>query len=245
MLPLMRHALMLLLACGLALPAVAQIKPAKPRKSLLENDPDVVYLSQTVQQPILLTVVKAMPVFSDKKAALRVGVLATGQQVPLEAMTEKAYRVRGKGVGGDVVGWVSPQAFSSKDPDFVANLRKLYERQIAVTKLIAAKQVAVGMTPAEVGQALGKPTKTTLRKTAGGESGTWEFVDYETVRHYTTEIDPRTGQAYRRFAYATQEEKGKTVVEFTDGVVSAVEESEQRRGQGPVRIVVPPVIFRW
>ena len=59
-----------------------------------------------------------------------------------------------------------------------------------------------------------------------------------------TEINPVTGQAYRRFAYATQEEKGKTVIEFTDGLVSAIEETEDRKG-GNVKIIVPPVVFGW
>jgi ABC-type sulfate transport system substrate-binding protein len=42
----------------------------------------------------------------------------------------------------------------------------------------------------------------------------------------------------------TQEEKGKTVIEFEDEVVTAIEESEDRKG-GNVRIVVPPVVFGW
>ena len=240
----MKHALLLLAAACLTLPATGEINPAKPRKSLLETEPDVVYLAQTVKNPIELTVVREVPVFSDKNGKNRVGSLALNQKVPLEAMTEKAYKVRGKGARHDVSGWVTPQAFSSKDPDFVANLRKLYDRQLAVQKLIAEKQVAVGMTTDEVGLSLGKPTKTTLRKTTKGESGSWEFIEYKTINHYTTEINPVTGQSYRRFAYATQEEKGKTVIEFTDGLVSAIEETEDRKG-GNVKIIVPPVIFGW
>lgn len=241
----MKTAFFLLVACCLvALPAAGEIKNGKARKSLLETDPDVVYLSQTVKDPIKLSVVKESAAFSDKNGKNRIGYLAADQQVVLEAMTEKAYRVRGKGGRNDVAGWVSPKAFSCKDPDFVNNLKKLYERQITVQQLIADKQVAIGMTMDEVGLVLGKPTKTTLRKTPTGESGSWEFIEFKTINHYTTDIDPRTGQAYRRFAYATQEETGKTVVEFVDGLVSVIEETEDRQG-GNVRVVVPPVIFRW
>lgn len=240
----MKHVLTLLLACCLTLPAVGETKPAKSRKSLLETEPDVVYLAKTLDTPIELTVIKEAPVFSDKNGKNRLGFLAANQKVPLEAMTAKAYKVRGKGSRNDVSGWVSPAAFSAKDPDFVVNLKKLYERQIAVQQLIADNQVAIGMTMDEVGLSLGKPTKTTVRKTPTGESGSWEFIEFKTINHYTTEIDPRTGMAYRRFAYATQEEKGKTVVEFTDGLVSAIEETEDRKG-GNVRVVVPPLIFRW
>jgi hypothetical protein len=240
----MKTALSTLIALCLVVPAPAEIKSSKARKSLLENDPDVVYLAQTVKTPIELTVIKEAPVFSDKNGKTRIGSIKVNQKVPLEAMTEKAYKVRGQGTRYDISGWVPPWAFSSKDPDFVANLKKLYERQIEVQALIAAKGVAIGMTLDEVSLSKGKPTKTSMRRVATGQSGSWEYIDYETVNHYTTRFDPATGQSYRQFAYSTQEEKGKTVVEFTNDVVSAIEESEDHKG-GNVRIIVPPVIFGW
>lgn len=241
----MKTTLFAVVSLCLVIPALADIKPAKSsRRSLLDSDPDVVYLAQTVDKPILLTVIKEAPVFSDKNGVSRIGTLKAGQTLPLEAMTEKAYKVRGQGLKNDVSGWVQPTAFSSKDPDFVANLKKLYGRQIEVQALIAAKKVAIGMTLDEVNLARGKPTKATVRRTAKGQSGTWEYIDYETINHYVTRMDPRTGQLYRQFAYSTQEEKGKTVIEFTDGVVSAIEESENQKG-GKVQVVVPPLIFGW
>lgn len=239
----MKYLSALLLVCGLALSAYSQAAPGN-RKSLLDNEPGVVYLDQAVADPILLNVVRKSPVFSDQNGKNQIGTLAAGQELPLEAMTERAYRVRGKGGRNNVAGWVSPQAFSSKDPDFIAHLRQLFDRQIAVEQFIAAKQAAIGMSLAEVARALGKATKTTLRKTPEGETGSWEFIEFTTINHYTTEIDPLTRQAFRRFAYATQEEKSRTKVEFTNGVVSAIEETEDRQG-GNVRIVVPPVIFGW
>jgi hypothetical protein len=240
----MKNIVISFIALGLVQLATAESRLGKPRKSLLENDPEVVYLAQTLKTPIQLTVVKQAPVFSDKGGKSRLGFLKAGQTIPLEAMTERAYKVRGKGTRYDISGWVAPTAFSSKDPEFITHLKQLYERQIAVQQLIADKAVAIGMTMDEVGLSRGKPNKTTTRKTAKGESGTWEYVEYKTINHYTTQIDPRTGFAYRQFAYATQEEKDKTVVEFTDGLVSSIEETEDRKG-GNVRIIVPPVVFGW
>jgi len=240
----MKTALFAILALSLVIPAGAEVKPAKGRKSLLESDPDVVYLAQTIKKPIELTVIKETPVYSDKGGVSRIGTLKAGQTLPLEAMTDKAYKVRGQGTSNDIAGWVPPAAFSSKDPDFVANLKKLYTRQIEVQALIAAKKVAIGMNPDEVAMSRGKPTKTTVRRTNAGQSGTWEYIDYETVNHYTTRVDPRTGQAYRQLAYSTQEEKSKVVIEFTNDVVSAIEESEDHKG-GNVRVIVPPVVFGW
>jgi hypothetical protein len=232
-----------LVAALLVSPLAAQTKHQE-RKSLLDSDPDVVYLEQTLKKPVELKVIKEAPVFSDKEGQHKLGTLKSDQTVRLEAITEKIYRVRGQGTRDGIAGWVAPWAFSSTDPEFVADLKLLYHRQIQVQALIAAKNVAVGMTLDEVSLAKGKPTKTTVRKTGTGQSGRWEFIIYEEIKHYTTTIDPQTGQAFRQLAYVTQEEKGKTAVEFENDVVTAVEESEDHKG-GDVRIVVPPLLFRW
>ena len=232
----------LILACCV-IPCEGQIRRTE-RKSLLDSDPSVVYLEQTLKRPISLNVIKEAPVFSDKDGKQRLGTLKSDQSVQLEAITDKSYRVRGQGTHDGIAGWVAPWAFSSADPDLVANLKLLYERQIQVQKLIAAKQVAVGMTPEEVNLSLGNPTSTSLRKTADGQSGKWEFIEYEEVKNYITEIDRTTGQAYRRLVSVTRVEKGKVTVEFENDVVTAIEESEDRQG-GNVKIIVPPLIFRW
>jgi hypothetical protein len=227
----------------LCLPALGEVKKTE-RKSLLDSEPDVVYLAQAVEKPVKLTVIKEAPVFSDKSGKHRLGTLKADQIVELEAITDKIYRVRGQGTRDGIAGWVAPWAFSSKDPQFVFHLKELYDRQIQVQALIAAKQVAVGMTLSEVTRSRGKPTKTTVRKTEKGQSGSWDFVEYEEVKHYITRLDPVTGAAYRQFSHVTQTEKSRLSVEFENDVVTAIEESEDKK-EGNVRIVVPPVIFGW
>ena len=239
----MKPEMFALVAALLVTPLAAEPKHTE-RKSLLDSDPDVVYLEQTLKKPIDLKVLKEAPVFSDKEGQHRLGTLKAEQIVRLEAITDKIYRVRGQGTRDGISGWVAPWAFSSPDPDFVANFKLLYERQIQVQKLIAAKEAAVGMTLDEIALAKGKPTKTSVRKTGTGQSGRWEFIDYEEIKHYTTTIDPQTGAAYRRLAFVTQEEKSKTAVEFENDIVTAVEESEDHKG-GNVHIIVPPLLFRW
>ncbi|MBK1883316.1 hypothetical protein JIN85_12890 [Luteolibacter pohnpeiensis] len=234
----------LILFLGLCtLNATAEIQRDE-RRSLLDSDPDVVYLDQTVKNPIMLEVIKEAPIYSTKEGTRQIGTLQINQTLKLEAMTEKAYRVRGKGVGKAVVGWVGPWAFKSKDPDFVENLKKLYQRQIEVVALIDANDVAIGMTLEEVTSSLGKPVKTASRKTANGETGKWEYIEYEDVKHYVTRIDPYSGAVYRQFSHITREEKSKTAVEFENNVVTAIERMEDEKGAN-VRIIVPPVIFRW
>ena len=242
-LPPMKQEILAVVAAFLVLPLQAQSKRPE-RKSLLDADPTVVYLEQALKKPLDLKVVKEAPVFSDKEGNIRLGTLKANQTVRVEAVTDKNYRVRGQGTRDGISGWVAPWAFSSTDPEFVANLKQLYERQIQVQKLIAAKSVAVGMTLDEVTLSQGKPTKTSLRKTAAGQSGRWDFIEYEDVKNYATEIDRTTGQTYRRLVSVTRVEKGKTAVEFENDVVTAVEESEDHQGSN-VRIIVPPLVFHW
>jgi len=223
-------------------PVNAQIK--KDRRSLLDSDPEVVYLETVLKKPIELRVEKAAPVFSDKEGKHRLGTLKANQNVKLEAITDKIYRVRGEGVHDGIAGWVAPWAFSSKDPKFVEHLKEFYEREIVVRDLIEAKQVAVGMTMDEVGRSKGKPNKTSVRKTNEGQTGRWEYVEYDELKHYVTRIDPVTGAAYRVLSHITQVESGNFAVEFVNDVVTAIEESKENKG-GNVRIIVPPVLFGW
>ena len=229
----------LILLLALTVSAVAD-----SRRSLLDSDPDVVYLDQHLDKPIELRIIKEAPIFSDKDGKRQLGTASTDQKGVLAPMNEKAYRVSAKTGGNRVKGWVAPWAFASKDPEFVENLRKLYERQLEVEKLIDENSAAIGMTMDEVGRALGTPTKTKIRQDKKGRSGTWEFIDYEDINHYTYVRDPVTGQVYRQLSHVTREEKGKTVVEFEDEVVTAIEQSEDR-GPGAARVVVPPLWFGW
>jgi hypothetical protein len=239
----MKAVLVSTLLLAFLLPAGAQSKRPE-RRTLIDRDPDVVHLAEHVKAPIELRVIKEAPVFSDKNGKTKLGVLVADQTVTLEAMTAKAYRVRGKGEKHGIAGWVGPGAFASKDPDFVANLKKLHARQLEVQKLIEEKQLAIGMTPEEVEKSRGAPMKTQVKKTGRGQTGRWEYVEYEQVSHFHYVRDPISGQVFRQLSHVTQEEKNKTVVEFENGVVTALEESEQRTGT-PVKIVVPPVVFVW
>ncbi|MGE9270060.1 MAG: hypothetical protein ACQKBU_04590 [Verrucomicrobiales bacterium] len=222
-----------------ALPAAAQT-----RRSLLDSDPDVVYLEEHVRKPIELRIIRSAPIFGDKEGKRRLGEVQADQKVVLQAMTDKAYRVTARTGGNKVLGWVAPWAFASKDPDFVENLKKLYERQLEVARLIDEGRPAIGMTIEEIHQALGKPTKTTTRQTDKGRTGSWEFINYEEVPHYQYVRNPETGRTYRQLSHVTREEKGKIVIEFENEVATAIEESESHEGGG-VKIIVPPVIWGW
>jgi hypothetical protein len=222
------------------LPLSAQTNRGE-RKSLLDNDPRVVYLTEMPDKQIELMIIKEAPVYSDVDGKQKLGTILANQKVKIEAITDKAYKVRGKGTRDGIAGWVGPWAFASKDPQFVENLKKFYTRQLEVNKIIAEKDVAMGMTTEEVAQSLGKPTRSTVRQTAEGQSGVWEFIHYEEQKNYANVRDPVTGNFFRQLVSVTQVAKSKRVVEFTNGVVSAVEDSEGRRPG----VIVLPVVFGW
>lgn len=233
-----------LLFVSLALPAMGQLQ-RNERQSLLESEPDVVYLRQWLDEPLKLKVVKEAPVFSDHKGSHRLGTLKADQTVELEAITDKVFRVRGQGTHHGIAGWVAPWAFTAEDPEFVTRLREFHARQMEVQALINAGQAAVGMNLKEVEAALGKPVKTTVRKTEQGVSGVWEYIDYREIKHYITRVDPYTGRAYRQLSHIEQVERERTNVEFTDDIVTAIEESEDRRRRGSTRILAPPLVIGW
>ena len=236
----MRPAMAMFFTCLLAIPLDAQVKRT-PRKSLLDSEPGVVYLEQASVKPLELKVIREAPVFSDKEGKHQLGTLAANQVARIEAITDKVYRVRGMGTRGGIAGWVAPWAFSPNDPEFAAKLKQFYDRQIQVQELIAANQIACGMTMEEISRVLGKPTKTSSRKTEAGETALWEYVRYEEVKHYITRVDPTTGTPYRQLSHITQEEKSRINVDFENQIATAIEESKDHSKKSP-RILLPPWI---
>jgi len=214
-------------------------------KSKLDSDPTVVYLNEHFEKPINLMVIEEMAIFADKNARRKLGYLKMDQILKIEAIADRAYRVRGKvlNTGNKVVGWVSPKAFASKDPDFVQNLQKIFERLIVVQELIANGEIALGMSAEEVTRSFGDPSERKIRRAKDGISGKMSWVDYEEIKHFTYHDDFITGQSYRRYSHTTREEKSRVDVEFEAGVVTAIEESERERRR-PRRIVSAPIFYK-
>ena len=126
--------------------------------------------------------------------------------------------------------------------EWYANLKKLYERQIIVTELIAKNDVAIGMTLDEVKKSLGEPTETEVKQTRQGESGKWDFVVTEEQKHYSLVRDPHTGSTYRQLSHVTTEEISRTTIEFENSTITSV---TRKRNNGPnkVRIISAPIVF--
>ncbi|MFD2159474.1 hypothetical protein ACFSW8_11225 [Rubritalea tangerina] len=218
---------------------VSQMSMAQSR---LDNDPDVVLFESDKKMTLL--VVKPTTVFATKKGGRKLGTYPEDTKLQLLGMTDKGYKVKGKAKHSMVTGWVSPKNLASTKPKFVEELKKHYEREMAIRELIANKEVAIGMTIGEVQKSIGEPTKKESRLTKEGRSGKWEFIKGKEQKHYTNTVDPRTGQVFRRFSHVTVEEQEKLTVEFENDVVTAIS-SLENNSPGNIRIIVPPIYFGY
>ena len=212
--------------------------PAK-KGSLIDSDPNVIYVADLVpvDEKVELTLTGPAHVYATKTGGRKLGALREGT-VELIGFDDRAVKVKGQGK----IGWIKPSLLKAEKGNIQELLKTVYARQTEVKALIEKGEVALGMSRDEVCQVLGEPTKQTIRRTKEGLSGSMEFTEYEEIRHFQPVVSPNTGRLFRQFTHTTQEEKSKTIVEFENEVVTAIEESEQENG-GDVRVVIRPVAW--
>ena len=232
-----------LAACTFALaPAWGQL--SAPRKSSLPPEPGTLDVEDVLPKPVLLKILREAPVYSRSTLEHALGSMAPGTQVKLVGLADQACRVRGRARHGDVAGWVRLADLQLPDPDLLANVRKLHDRQRQVEEMIAAKQVALGMTAEEVTASLGKPKRKSTKITNTGREEKFEYVVYERVPQYTTGLDS-FGRPVQSVVYL-KVETGNLAITLKDNVVDSIEETKGNPlGEGGVKIVPGPFFFRW
>jgi len=184
-----------------------------------------IYLEDLLMKPARLATIADAPIYYHSDIDRYLGTLKKGQIVELQAVSDKAYRVRGIAQQGQVVGWVEPRFLNPLKKDFLANLKQNAARLEQVKELIAKNEVAINMTPEEVQQSLGKPSKKTTRVDASGREDIWEFVRYERVPQETVGRDPLSGNLINTVIYV-KVPSGKLAITFANNLVSALEQSE-------------------
>ncbi len=192
----------------------------------VNKDATVVYTSDFSADPLLFTVQESRAIYFTKQGKNRLGTATEGRSAELLAFNERAFKIRTQGRNGKIVGWIAPSALTCADPDFIENFQKLYTRQMLVQDYIERGEVAIGMTESEVLTIMGEPTKTSLRRTAQGNSGTLEYTETYEQKHYQYITDPRTGQTFRQLTHTTTEIQRQTKIEFTNHSVTAIEQTE-------------------
>ncbi len=167
-----------------------------------------------------------------------------GTLVKLVGLSDTAFRVRGKARHGDTSGWIRMTDALSPDPNLVPNLKKLHERQTQVEVLIAAHQIALGMTSEEVLASMGKPSRKSSKLSAAGKDEKFEYVIFERIPQYTTSVDA-FGRPFQSVTYI-KVETGSLSVNFKNNTVETIEETKGNPlGTGGVKIVPGPVLFRF
>ncbi|MDB4512147.1 hypothetical protein N9060_01655 [Arenicella sp.] len=226
---------------GAFMPPLAMLADLPSGKSNLSREPGAVYMEDFLDEEVKLKVTGDYQIFRSLEGKKPYGRMKTGEAAILLAMSDKAFRVRTKAQHGQVAGWASIKAFQGPDEDFIANLRKSYERFKVVQELIDKGQVALGMTIDEVTRVLGKPTEKTTRLDKGGRADVFEYVNFKRVPQYRYVPD-----AYGRMikqTYYVQVETGRTTVTFKNEVADSIEdkESDPVTGNGAVKIVPLPI----
>ncbi len=228
--------LLLLLAGALLTAPVVADKP-----STLNREAGAWYLEDAVKQPVKIKVKTTSTVYSALNGQLPLGNLLEGQLATLVAVSERACRVRGRAVQGDIVGWIATSSLEIKDPSLLEKVRLTVERQKKVQELIDKRQIALGMTLAEVEQSLGKPDGGKSRIDKAGATQTYDYITYDRVPQTVTGRDP-FGRIVQSIVYV-KVENGRMSVSFEGGAVSAIETTKGPPQNSGVRIAPAPIII--
>jgi hypothetical protein len=210
--------------------------------SRLAVEPGTIHVEDILPKAVFMKVMQDSPIYVSSKMDRAIGSMAPGTIVKLVGMSDTAFRVRGKARHGDTSGWLPAAAVAHPDPNLVTNLKKLHERQTKVEELIAAHQIALGMTGEEVASSLGKPTRKSSKLSATGKEEKLEYVIYERVPQYNTSVDA-FGRPFQTVTYI-KVETGSLSVNLKDNVVDTIEETKGNPlGGGGVKIIPGPMVF--
>lgn len=221
--------------------AAAQLTARRPT-SRLAVEPGTIHVEDILTKPVILKVISDAPIYVSSKLDRAIGSMMPGTLVKLVAISDTAFRVRGKARHGDTSGWLRAADVLSPDPNLVPNLKKLHERQTKVEELITAHQIALGMTSEEVLASMGKPSRKSSKLSAAGKDEKFEYVIFERIPQYNTSVDA-FGRAVQTVTYI-KVETGSLSVNFKNDIVDTIEETKGNPlGGGGVKIVPGPVIF--
>ncbi len=223
--------------------AFLTVSPHLPADPIIRES-GAIYLSDFDAKPLKLKVLKPGPAYFDYDGTRYVGTLRFPQTVEVQAISDRAYRVRGNAQQGQILGWIAPGYLEEIPEKTLTALRESEERRRIVTALIADNEVAIGMTPEEVTLSIGEPQKRTTKTTADGIKQIWEFVKYASIPQQTNVVGPN-GVVTIATTYV-KTPVGQLTVSFKDNVVNSLDQSEGTILEGnQTTVVAPPIIYSW
>jgi len=226
--------------------------------SPIVREAGVIYLSDFSQKPYEAQVKRAAPCYFDLDLRRYAGTLRFPQTVKVEAFAKHACKIRGNAQQGGVAAWVPYSELEGLPDNLLAELEKAESRRQTVETLIQQNEVAIGMTTDEVLRSVGKPNKKSSRAEPGKTSEKWEYIKYDLVPQtvygpsYRRNTIRNTGKPYGN-SLTTAETTyigstvylkvpvGKLMVQFENGIVGSMEQTEGTLAERDISIVVPPV----
>ncbi len=223
-------------------PGIVTIKPEDRDKTKLIQEEGAIYLEGMVEEEVQVRIAAEAPVYNNLRGERWMGNLLANQNAVLLAVGEKAYRVRARAKQGQVAGWIAKTAAAGLPEGFEESLRLYHERHVIVSELIENRQIALGMTVAEVAASIGPPDKRGSTLTQEGRTDTLDYISYKRIPQTYTALD-----AMGRTVVATryvEVESGRITVEFSDDVAVSISESEGiDRSSARLDVAVPPLVF--
>jgi hypothetical protein len=111
-----------------------------------------------------------------------------------------------------------------------------------ISEMIAAHQVALGMSLAEVRASLGEPSRTNAKVDADGKKDVLDYSVYEKITQMQT-TRGQDGQLYN-VPVILKVETGTLSISLKNDQVTSIEETKgQPLAGSPVKIVPPPIII--
>lgn len=224
-------------------PGIVTIDREDRTKSDLVKEEGAIYLEGMVEPEVVVNISAQVPAYTTLKGDRWIGTLAPNQNAVLLAVSDKAYRVRGKAKQGQIAGWVSKAAVNGLPESFETNLREYYERYQIVQELIDNHQVALGMRVDEVVSSIGPPDKRSSKLNSDGRTDQLEYISYERVPQTIT-VPNAFGQLVPTTRYI-EVESGRVTIDFENEVVTSISESEgiDLAGANGYAVVPPPIFL--
>lgn len=202
-----------------AIPFVrAEVDPA------LRED-GVLYFEDNLPNRIIATVKTPTTVYLHRDFQMPLASLFAGQKIEVVGMSPEGYLIKAVYRNNSVSGWIMP---ADLPPDVdraqIAQAQKAELRREQMAAVIAHKQVVRGMTPDEVHQSLGDPDQTSSHTDGSGTSQTWVYTTYADVWQ-TSYVAGPFGRPVLQ-SYPVRTPVGQTIVTFTAGAVSAIEQHQ-------------------
>lgn len=185
----------------------------------------VSYYADNLPSRVIGTVKTPATVYLHRDFGMPLASLFAGQKIEIVGTAREGYLITCTYRNNSVTGWIMPSDLPPDvDPALLAEARKNQARRDQMAAVIAAKQVIRGMTTDEVHQSLGNPDQTASHTDATGTSQTWTFTTYQDVWQ-TSYVASPYGRAVLQ-SYPVRTPVGQTVVTFTNGLVSAIEQHQ-------------------